>query len=276
MIKSMSYVIKENLSNLYRIYSIAKYEMLGDIRDSRFGVFWNFASPAIQIFTYWLVFGLAWGRNDVLDHHIRVSYLPWLVVGYAVWSYMRSCLSEGCSAIFSKVNVITKMKFPVSVLPASVCLKNFFDHLFMFVIMVVTLILCGHLPVLNWLWILYYMVAAFLMAEALAMVLSILTMLWRDVKKLINSTLRMLMYFSPMLWNCHFSSHIPFHQVLNVLVKLNPIYYIINGYRDAIFYGRQPMDHPALTLYFWGLFLVLFGVGCVLMKKFKTQFIDMI
>lgn len=60
MFKSISYVIKENCSNFYRIFCIAKYELLSDMRDSKFGIFWNFASPAIQVFTYWLVFGIAW------------------------------------------------------------------------------------------------------------------------------------------------------------------------------------------------------------------------
>ena len=49
MWKSIVYVVKENLTNLYRIYSISKYELLADMRDSKFGIFWNFASPAIQV-----------------------------------------------------------------------------------------------------------------------------------------------------------------------------------------------------------------------------------
>ena len=42
MFKSLKYVLKENFSNLYRIYSIAKYELLGDMRDSKLGFFWNY------------------------------------------------------------------------------------------------------------------------------------------------------------------------------------------------------------------------------------------
>lgn len=62
MFKSISYVIKENFSNVYRIFCIAKYELLSDMRDSKFGIL-ELASPAIQVFTYWLVFGIAWGRK---------------------------------------------------------------------------------------------------------------------------------------------------------------------------------------------------------------------
>ena len=116
MFKSISYVIKENFSNVYRIFCIAKYELLSDMRDSKFGIFWNFASPAIQVFTYWLVFGIAWGRKAQTYRGITVEYLPWLVVAFSVWWYIRPCIVDGCSAVFSKTNVITRMKFPVSVL----------------------------------------------------------------------------------------------------------------------------------------------------------------
>ena len=44
MFKSIRYVLNENFSNLYRIFCIAKYELLADMRDSKFGIFWNFAS----------------------------------------------------------------------------------------------------------------------------------------------------------------------------------------------------------------------------------------
>lgn len=47
MLKSIKYVLKENFTNLFRIYSISKYELLSDIRDSRLGIFWNFANPLI-------------------------------------------------------------------------------------------------------------------------------------------------------------------------------------------------------------------------------------
>ena len=104
MFASLKYVFTENFQNLYRIYCIAKYELLADMRDSKFGLFWNFASPAIQVLTYWLIFGIAWNRKPIGN----IPYLPWLVVGYAAWWFIQPCIQSGCSAIFSKTGVITK------------------------------------------------------------------------------------------------------------------------------------------------------------------------
>lgn len=272
MFKSISYVIKENFSNVYRIFCIAKYELLSDMRDSKFGILWNFVSPAIQVMTYWIVFGIAWNRKPVAG----VSYLPWLVVGYSAWWFLQPCIQGGCSAIFSKTNVITKMKFPVSVLPATICAKEFFNHCCMLAIMFVTVLVCGYMPTVYWLGLLYYAFCAFAFAESVSLILSVLTMLWRDVRKLVTSLMRMLMYFSPVIWECQFSKNVSHSEILNKILKLNPIYYIINGYRESIFLEKTFIDHPVHTLYFWIVILLLFSIGCSLMYRFKTKFIDMI
>ena len=117
---------------------------------------------------------------------------------------------------------------------------------------------------------------AFCFAEAVSLILSVLTMLWRDVRKLVTSLMRMLMYFSPVIWECHFEADVPYSEVLNFIMQLNPVYYIINGYREAVFYKVLPFEHMGLTLYFWGVVVVLFAIGSLLMFKFKTKFSDLI
>lgn len=269
MLKGIQYVIKENVSNLYRIFCIAKYELLADMRDSKFGLFWNFASPAIQIITFYLVFGLAMGRGDI-DH---IPYLPWVVVGFCAWWYIQPCIVQGCSAIFSKINVITKMKFPVSVLPMTVVLKELFNHFCMLLLALVVLFLYGYYPDIYWIGIIYYMVCAIALVESIALITSVLTMLWRDVKKLITSLMRMLLYLSGVLFPVTSWSG---HPLIVFVMKLNPVNYVVQGYRDVIFHQKTIFAHPVLTVYFWVLVIVLFAIGSFLMYKFKKKIIDMI
>lgn len=267
MFKSIRYVLHENFNNLYRIYSIAKYELLGDVKDSKFGFFWNFASPAIQVFTYWIVFGIGLLRKPQQG----IDYLPWVVVGFAAWWFIQPCITNGCSAIFSKRNVITKMKFPVSILPATVCVKELFNHCFMLIIAFIIVIIYGFYPNIYWLNIIYFAFCAFMFVEALSLILSVLNMISRDVKKLVTSLMRMLLYLSPVLWEAHYSI-----EILNIITKLNPIYYIVNGYRDAVFFSKPFWEHGVLMIYFWVIVIVMFIIGSVFMHRFKRKFIDMI
>lgn len=267
MFKSIQYVLKENFTNLYRIFCIAKYELLADMRDSKFGLFWNFASPAIQVVTYYLVFGIGITRGKQQG----IEYMPWVVVGFAAWWFISPCITQGCSAIFAKRNVITKMKFPVSILPATVCAKEFFNHLCMLAISFIVLLLFGYKPNIYWLNLFYYMICAFAFVEALALITSVLTMVTRDVKKLVTSLMRMLLYLSPVLWNTTYK-----YEILNILTKMNPVYYIVTGYRDSVFFHKAFWQHPVLGLYFWVFVLIMFIIGCSLMYRFKRKFIDML
>ena len=65
MFTSAKYVLSENYQNFHRIMSISKYELLADMRESKLGVFWNFANPAIHVLTDWFVFGYVFNRKEV-------------------------------------------------------------------------------------------------------------------------------------------------------------------------------------------------------------------
>ena len=221
MLKSIKYVLKENFTNLFRIYSISKYELLSDIRDSRLGIFWNFANPLIQILTYYFVFGLVMNRKDVDG----IPFIQWMLAGMVVWFFINPCITQGANAIFSKTGVITKMKFPVSVLPATVVLKELFNHACILLLMIIFYCTQGVYPSIEWLGIIYYCFAACCFAVSLAMITSVLNMIARDTRKLILACMRLILYLTPILWPIsRFSEQTLLFDIIRFVMKINPIY----------------------------------------------------
>ena len=267
MFQGVKYVLTENIQNLYRIYSIAKYEIIADIKDSRLGFVWNFLSPLIQVFTYWFVFGFVNNKKDVDG----IDYLSWLIAGMCMWFFVNPCITKGCDAIFRKSDIITKMKFPVSILPATLVGREFFNHCCFLVIVVAVLVIKGHYPSFYWFGLLYYMFCAMIFGISITMMTSVLNMLARDVKKFISSIMRFIMYMTPILWNIGNVSA-KFQRIL----KLNPIYYLIVGYRDCFFYHRGFLFYWKQMVLFWTVTVVFFLIGSTLMNKFRTRFIDFI
>lgn len=268
MFKSLSYVFKENISNIYRIYSISRYEILGDMRDSKLGLFWNFANPVIQILTYWFVFGYINSRGSVDD----IPFFYWLLGGMVVWFFISPCITNGCNAIFSKVNVITKMKFPVSILPATVVIKELFNHFCIMIILIIVFTVGGYYPSIYWLQLPYYLFCGIIFAISLTMVTSVLNMLARDTRKLILACMRLLLYLTPILWPI--PDGIP--TALYYVLKCNPIYYIVQGYRDCFFYHRGIAYYQTEMVIFWTITATLMIVGSYMMYKFKHKFIDLV
>lgn len=274
MFKSIKYVLQENFSNLFRIYSIAKYELLGDMRDSKLGLFWNFAHPCIQVLTYWFAFGVVFDRKAVTVNDVTVPYIFWMLGGMVVWFFISPCITDGCNAIFSKVGVITKMKFPVSILPATVVMKELFNHFCLMIVVIVIFILGGFYPNLYWFELIYYLICAVFFAISLSLTTSVLNMLARDTRKLVLACMRLLLYLTPILWSLKQLSHAP--KFVTSLMKLNPIYYIVQGYRDVFFYNNGIMYYSHSMIAFWIITIALFMFGSFMMYKFKHKFIDMI
>lgn len=270
MFKSIKYVLQENLTNLYRIYSISKYELLADARDSKLGVIWNFLNPTIQVLTYWLVFGVILPNRSAPD---GVPYICWLLGGIVAWFFVSPCITNGCNAIYAKRDIITKMKFPVSILPATVILKELFNHLCLLLIIIFLIIAFGFLPNLYWLGLLYFMLCGCVFSIALSMTTSVLNMLARDTRKLILACMRLLLYLTPILWS---HSNLEGRPLLAAVMKLNPIDYIIQGYRDCFFFHNGILSFGMQGAYFWIITFVLFAIGSLMMYKFKHKFMDMI
>ena len=59
-------------------------------------------------------------------------------------------------------------------------------------------------------------------------------------------------WLTPVFWNIKM---IP--EAYRWVIKLNPIYYIVNGYRDSFVYKIPFWEHPYETLYFWGFTLFI-------------------
>lgn len=269
MFKSIQYVIKENFSNLYRIYSISKYELLADMRDTRLGIFWNFAGPAINILTYWFVFGFVMNRKDVDG----IPFFNWMVAGMVCWFFIRPCIVDGCNAIFSQSKMISKMKFPVSILPATVVLKELFNHLCLMIVVVIIFIVQGYYPTIHWLGLIYYCFCGFILSWVVTLVLSVLNMIARDTKKFISSIMRLLLYLTPILWPLSRFDDYPW---ISYIMKANPIYYVVCGYRDCFFYHQGFWPYRYRAMCFWFIVVVLFAFGSLLMHKFKAKFADLI
>ena len=61
-----------------------------------------------------------------------------------------------------------------------------------------------------------------------------------------------------------------FGPVVERIIKINPMYYIVEGYRDS-FYNHIPFwDKPGLTIYFWCIALILLIAGCTHFESWRN------
>lgn len=79
------------------------------------------------------------------------------------------------------------------------------------------------------------------------------------------------MWVAPIMWDLNM-----FSESIRWIFKLNPFYYIVEGYRDCFIDHDGFWQRPALTLYFWCVAGAVFFIGTGLFRKLRPHFADVL
>lgn len=266
-------VLKEQFQYFYLIRRLSLYELKSKNSDNYLGMAWELINPIFQIAIYWFVFGYGIrNREDMqLTETLEVPFIYWMIVGMIIWLFFYQAIIQGSKSIYTRIKLLSKMNFPMSIIPNYVVLSRYYIHVGMFIIVIFILNLSGYYANIYYLQLIYYLFSLFAFTFSLAFLLSTLSTIIRDIQMFLQATLRMVLYVSPILWNVATMDN----DVITRIVRLNPLYYLIEGYRYSFFgLGWHLIENWQLTIYFWVVTVILFIFGALLHVKFKKHFID--
>ncbi|MFG6147965.1 ABC transporter permease [Halobacillus sp. B23F22_1] len=268
--KSALTVIKEQVNYFYLVRRLSLYEIKSSNMNNYLGMLWELINPAIQISIYWFVFGFGI-RNRVGEG--GMDFFPWMLSGIVVWFLINQGLIEASKSIFKKIKMLSKMNFPMSVIPSYVIFSKFYPHLTLLALVMVILNAMGFTISIYYIQLPLYMIGVLALLYAISLITSTLATIVRDVQMFLQSTLRMLLYLSPILWDVsQFGEDLNW---LKILMKINPFYYVVESYRTSLLgQGWYFIEEWQYTLYFVGVIAVLFIIGAALHVKFRRHFID--
>lgn len=259
-------VIKEQFSNINLIIRLSLYEEKGKYTMHYFGMLWQILNPFIQIIVYWLIFGLGIRKGSPVD---GTPFFLWLIIGLVPWLYISKTIVQASNSIFAKANLVSKMHFPVSVLPSIKIMGNSLSLFPMILIIIVVASLYGIFSGVYLIQLIYYVSSLYFFLFAITLFLSTLTTIVRDVQMIVQSVVRLIMFFLPIVWNVH---NFPDY-IVNIL-KLNPLFYIIEGFRYSILGGQWFFEDLPYTIYFWSFSILVLTTGSYLHIKFRNKFVD--
>ncbi|GEN58053.1 teichoic acid translocation permease protein TagG [Halolactibacillus alkaliphilus] len=268
-------VLKEQFKYFYLVRRLSVYELRSKNNDNYLGMAWEIINPVFQISIYWFVFGYGIRqREDIpLTENLSVPFIYWMIIGMIVWLFFYQSIIQGSKSIYTRIKMLAKMNFPMSIIPNYVVLSRYFVFLGMFVILILVMNMSGYYVNIYYLQFPYYLLALFVFTFSLAFVMSTLSTIIRDIQMFLQSILRMGLYISPILWNVDTIAN----ETISLVMKLNPLYYLIEGFRFSFFgIGWHIFNDPIYTVYFWSITIILFTFGSVLHLKFRRHFIDFV
>ncbi|WP_079506644.1 ABC transporter permease [Mesobacillus jeotgali] len=262
--KSLFTVLKEQISSIYLIGRLSLFELKSSNNNNYLGMLWELINPTIQLAIYWFVFGFGIrGGEDVNG----IPFVYWLLSGMSVWFFVNQSLLEGSKSIYTRINFISKMSFPMSVIPTYVIVSKFYSHLMLVGLITIVLQFTGFIISPYFIQLPYFMFGTLMLLVAISLITSTLSTIVRDVQMIVTSIVRMLLYLTPLLW-------VP-TGFIKKLMMVNPFYFLVEGYRASLLGTSWYMfENLELTLYFWGLILLLLIIGSVLHVKFRNHFVD--
>ena len=235
--------IKEIWNSRKLIVQLARNDFKTKYAGSYFGIIWAFIQPIITIMIYVFVFGMG---LKMTPQSTEYPFLLYLIAGIVPWFFFADAWMNSTNCLIEYSYLVKKMVF-------------------------IIFVIAGRTPGIAMVQVFYYMFCEICLVLALTYFTASVTPFFRDMAQIINITTQLGMWLTPIMWD---ESIMP-AWVMNIL-RFNPMYYIVNGYRDCFIYGRWIPQHWHMTIYFWIVVIILAIIGSRTFNKMRVHFADVL
>lgn len=259
--------MRDLVANRRLILSLAKNDFKTKYASSYLGVLWGFIHPLLTILTYWFVFQVGLRSGDVGE----TPFILWFIAGIIPWFFFSDSLTGSTNVFHEYSYLVKKVVFKIQLLPAVKIISALFVQLFFTAFIFVVYALYGYTPQLISLQLVYYLFALVALAVSVSLLTSSVVLFFKDLNQIITVVLQIGFWYTPIAWQVTMIS-----DKWTPLFKLNPMFYIVQGYRDTLVDGVLFYQRPLETIYFWLLCVALFTAGLYFFNKLKPHFADIL
>lgn len=251
------------------IWKLAKNDFKKRYAGSYMGAVWAMIQPVVTVAMYYVVFEVIMGNPGRGSDD--APYVLFLTAGLVPWFFFSEALNNGTNALIEYNYLVKKVVFKISILPIIKIIAATFIHAFFVLVLLVIAAFYGFYPTIYTIQIFYYSACMFIFVLALCYTTCAIVVFFKDLSQIINIMLQIGMWATPILWDIN-----KINDGWAMALKINPLVYIVNGYRSAIYEKEWFFQDFYSTMYFWIVTVVLFGMGGLVFKKLKVHFADVL
>ena len=232
--KGLGGYLKDSIADIYNSRFLAKQLAVRDIkaqyRQSYFGIVWAFITPLTTAFVW--VFLNSSGTIKLTD--TGVAYPLYAFAGTLIWSMLKDAINAPITNTSAAKGILSKINFPKEALIISGLYKLLFNSAVKIVLLLVFLIVfgVGFQPSLVYLPLV--ILGTLICGTAVGLLITPIGLLYKDVAKIINMGLSLIMYITPVVYA------IPKQDgLMKTLMQYNPLTPIVMTVKDVAF-GTSP------------------------------------
>lgn len=231
------------------------------------GTAWAFLQPVVTIVLYWFVFEIGFKSQPVEDF----PFVLWLLSGLLPWFLFSEAISNATVCMSEYSYLVRKVLFHIKILPLAKILSALFVQAALLVFTAVVFGVVGYLPDGFYIQLILYLAYLMLLTCGIAYITATLYVFFKDLIQVVPIFLQIIFWFTPIVWDFHLMPE-PARRVL----VFNPLYYVVNGYRNALIYKRLDAVKPGMALYYWCIAALVLFLGLWLFDKCKDHFADVL
>jgi lipopolysaccharide transport system permease protein len=229
------------------LFNLVATELKVKYRGSALGFLWSLLNPLALILIYTIAF------TYILQIKIE-RFAVFLIAGILPWQFFAGSALAATISLMVNANLLKKVQFPRLIIPAATVLFNLIQMIIALAVFLPAVVIIGrHVP---WTLVFYPVVLGLqaLFVVGVAMGLSALTVVFRDLRHLTEVGLTMLFWFTPILYSV---SMVP--AWLRPIFLANPMSAFVTAYQDITYWGRPLSAGLLLTMVGWTVGVLLAG-----------------
>lgn len=239
-IKQYGFVIKElTLREIKRKYA-----------RSYLGIVWSVLNPLLSMAVMSMIFSTIFKRDI---ENFPIYYLT----GSIFWNLFTQATNSAMTALVDNKTLLIKVKLPMEIFPLSRCftaMTNFGYSLVAYVIMLIVFrtSFTGYMLMLP-----VYAILLFMFSVGIGYLLSVIYVLFGDIKHLYSILLTLLMYASALFYPVESTSGL-----MQTVIVCNPVYNYIACARRCVLEAAMPDVNQWARLFVWSVGMFFVGKWC--------------
>ena len=252
-------LIREVRENRELIWALALKELRVRYKRSVLGFLWALLNPLLMMAILTIVF------SNIVRLPVQ-SYAVFLLSALLPWTFFSQALSYSVESIVGNGALLQKVRVDKSVFPVAAVISNILNLFFSLVPMVAILLLLRFPLHWTWIYLPVPLLALFLFTLGCGFFCAAANVFYRDVSHITQIVLSGWFYLSPVMYSLDF---LP--QKYRGFFRLNPMLYLLNQFRMAIYYGQMPSPQSVgLSL---AIGLMALYLGYVIFRRSEARFV---
>src|SRR5579884_3185164 len=232
------------------------------------GWLWGVIHPLVLLASWTFVFQICL-HTQPPPGEVTQNYTLFLACGFLPWLLFQEAVTRSASSLVENANLITRTVFPAEVVPVSIFLSSLMNHLIALGLVIASIAIWTRQFNAWALFTPVYMALLGLLAIGIGWVVAGLQVYLRDTAQVLSVIMTFWFWMTPI-----FIGEEKYPHRLRFLLKANPLFYLVRGYRDRLLSMRLPdaRDVAELAAYSVGAFVI----GGLVFRQLKRGFADVL